>query len=268
MGGLTFSQKNKAGRSGTGQIVCRGRGGGAARRLRHLQSIQQTGGNYRILRLEYDPTRTSWLALMTDKTGDLHYRRVPEGVQGGNWLDVFDSPRQASEVDSNRYRTAVKARSDNRADGKITLPMKYIPNGTMVHNIEVKPGTGPKYCRSAGTGARVYQAYQEGYVQIKLPSGEERLVPNECLATYGRTSVLDHKQVTLGKAGRRRLKGFRPKVRGVAMNSNAHPHGGGEARKPGRRMPTSPWGGLSLWTPTRSTKKSKRDPLLIKPRPR
>jgi len=264
--GLTFSQKLKAGRNQTGQIVCRGRGGGAARRLRHLQS-QPANGPHRILRFEHDPTRTAWLALMADEFGNLHYRVAPAYTSQGQFMDNWDEPDEAVDRVPRRYPTPRTVRR-YRYDGKVTMPMKHIPSGMVVHNVEAQPGQGPEYCRSAGTRARLYRTERPGYVHLRLPSGEERFLSNECRATYGLASVVEHKQTVIGKAGRRRLKGRRPKVRGVAMNPVDHPHGGGEGRSSGGRHSVTPKGIRTHWNPTRSLKKSKKDTLLIKPRPR
>jgi len=263
---LTFSQKQKAGRNQTGQIVCRGRGGGVPRRLRRVQ-LARTHGQHQILRFEHCPTRTSWLALTADESGELHYRTAPGHTASNAWMDYWDNPQEAVIADPERYPSLRQVRK-YRYDGKVTMPMKHIPSGMVVHNIEREPGRGPEYCRSAGTRARLYRTERKGYVHIRLPSGEERFLSDECLATYGVASAPEHKRLVIGKAGRRRLKGRRPKVRGVAMNPVDHPHGGGEGRSSGGRCSVTPKGTRTHWNPTRSLKKSKADVFLIKPRPR
>merc|ERR1712072_359569 len=263
---LTFSQKQKAGRNQSGKIVVRGRGGGAARRLRRLRSVQ-TGGAHRILRFEHDPTRSSWLALITDEFGELHYRAAPAYTDRGDWMDIWNHPKEAMDRSPERYPSPRSVRRFHH-DGKVTMPMKQIPSGMVVHNIEREPGRGPEYCRSAGTRARLFRTERKGYAHIRLPSGEERFLSDECQATYGVASVVEHKRLEIGKAGRRRLKGRRPKVRGVAMNPVDHPHGGGEGRSSGGRCSVTPKGTLTHWNPTRSLKKTKGDRFLIKPRPR
>jgi large subunit ribosomal protein L2 len=263
--GLTFSQKNKAGRNYLGKIVTRGRGGGVARRKRQLQK-NHLSGTYRILRLEYDPTRSAWLSLTADSEGNLSYQTAPNKFSGGDWVDVWTKPQEAIEHSPHRYASE-RTVQRSREDGTVTLPIKHIPSGTTIYNIEVIPGKGPKYCRSAGTGGRVFRTERKGYVHLQLPSGEHRYVPEACTATFGAVSVGNHKLESFGKAGRRRLKGHRPKVRGVAMNPVDHPHGGGEGRSSGGRPSTTPWGKRTHWNPTRRRNKHSDD-LLITPRPK
>ncbi len=258
---LTSFQKIKSGRNNTGQIVVRHRGGGVARRLRSV-SWNASSGSYKVLRLEYDPTRSSWLALLADSKGKLSYRIAPSNCSSGSNMDVWSTLHEAMDSSPDRY-TGERSVQRHRSDGSVTLPIKYIPSGTSVHGIERSPGMGPLYARTAGSKATLYRTDKEGYVHIVLPSGESRYFPEDCLATFGSVGVENHKLEVLGKAGRRRNKGFRPRVRGVAMSHHDHPMGGGEGRSSGGQPSVSFTGKLVHWNPTRSRKKKKNDKLLI-----
>ena len=193
-------------------------------------------------RLEYDPNRTAFIALLKYEDGELAYILAPQR------LSVGDTVVAGSAVD---------IRPGN------AMPLKNIPVGTIVHNVELKPGKGGQMARSAGAYVALV-GKDQGYVQLKLPSGEVRLVRGECMATVGAVSNQDHQNVKLGKAGRKRWQGKRPAVRGVAMNPIDHPHGGGEGRTSGGRHPVTPWGKPTKGKRTRSNKRT--DKLIMRRR--
>ncbi len=225
----------EAGRNYQGKITVRHRGGGA-KRLYRLIDFKRDKDNIpaRVAAIEYDPNRTSRIALLHYADGDKRYILAPADLRVG------DTIYSGAEVD-------VKPGN--------CLPLRNIPPGTMIHNIELQVGRGGVLVRSAGSSAQLL-VKENQVAHIRLPSGEVRLVSLECRATIGQISNIDHENVSLGKAGRRRLSGWRPAVRGVAMNPVDHPHGGGEGRSPvGMPSPVSPWGKPSLGFKTR--KKSK-----------
>ncbi len=245
---LVRGGRSKAGRNFQGKITTRHRGGGVKRLLRMLDSRRDKYGvTARVVALEYDPGRTANLALLSYRDGEKRYILAPEGLRVGQ------------EVVS--AKTAVEAKVGNR------LPFKFIPAGLQVHDIELTPGQGGAMVRSAGSWA-TFMSIEGDQARLKLPSGEVRSVSVDCLATIGQVGNIDHANVRLGKAGRRRHLGFRPSVRGKAMNPVDHPHGGGEGHNPiGMKHPKTPWGKPALGVPTRKrTKASNR--FIISRRPK
>ncbi len=231
---LTVSKSKKAGRNVYGRITVRHRGGGHKQKVRVVdfkrqkQDIPAT-----VTAIEYDPKRSARLALLTYADGVKSYIIAPLGVKVGDKLVSG---------------AGVDIRPGN------CLPVDNIPVGTMIHNIEMQPGKGGQLVRSAGTSAQLL-AKEGEYAQIRMPSGEIRLVNKRCFAVIGQVGNVEHGQVKLGKAGRKRHIGFRPAVRGSAMNPNDHPHGGGEGRSPiGMPGPKSPWGKPTLGYKTRRNK--------------
>lgn len=245
---LTRGYAASAGRNNQGKITVRHRLGGAKKLLRVVDFMREKYDvPARVTALEYDPTRTAHLALLVYKDGDKRYIISPNGLKVG---DTIMSSRNLIEiVPGNR------------------LPLKHIPTGLQVHAVELTPGQGAILVRSAGSWATL-MAVEAGLARLKLPSGETRLVPDSSLATIGQVGNIDHANVRLGKAGRMRYLGFRPSVRGKAMNPVDHPHGGGEGHNPiGMKHPKTPWGKPALGVPTRRrTKASNR--LIISRRPK
>ena len=222
----------------------RHRGGGAKRKLRVIDfKRDKTGVPGRVAAIEYDPNRSARIALIYYADGDKRYILAPVGL---NIDDTVISGPDAEVKPGN------------------ALPLKIIPNGTLVHNIEMEKGRGGQMVRSAGTAAQLM--VKEGdYVLIRMPSGEMRRVRGECMATIGQVGNTDHQNIELGKAGRKRLMGWRPTVRGSAMSPRDHPHGGGEGRSPiGMPGPKTPWGKPALGYRTRKQKAS--DKLIVKRR--
>jgi large subunit ribosomal protein L2 len=235
---LVAPLKRKAGRSNQGKITVRHRGGGAKRRLRVLDfKRDKPGVPGRVAAIEYDPNRSARIALIHYADGDKRYILAP------NELKVDDSIKSGPEAE-------VKPGN--------ALPLKLIPAGTMIHNIEMVAGKGGQLVRSAGVAAQL-MAKEGNYALIRLPSGEVRRLSIDCLATIGQVGNVDHRSVNLGKAGRKRWMGWRPTVRGSAMNPRDHPHGGGEGRAPvGLPGPKTPWGKPALGYRTRPAKASDR----------
>ena len=239
---LLVSLSKKAGRNNQGRITVRHQGGGAKRKYRIIdfkrdkRDIEGT-----VATIEYDPNRTANIALINYKDGEKRYIIAPKGLKVGD-----------------------KVMSGENADIKTgnALPLMNIPVGTVVHNIELKPGKGAQIARSAGNSAQILG--REGkYVMLRLNSGETRLVLGTCIATIGEVGNTDHELVNYGKAGRKRHMGIRPTVRGSVMNPNDHPHGGGEGRAPiGRKGPLTPWGKPALGYKTRKNKKAS-DKLIV-----
>lgn len=233
---LLASLDKKAGRNSYGRITVRHRGGGNRRKYRIIDfKRDKQGMNATVLTLEYDPNRSSFIALVQYEDGEKRYIIAPDG------LKVGDTVRAGSDAD-------IKPGN--------ALALADIPVGTVIHNIEMHPGKGAQMVRSAGNMAQL-MAKENGMALIRLPSGELRNVAVNCMASIGTVSNLDHENVNLGKAGRTRHLGVRPTVRGSVMNPNDHPHGGGEGKSPvGRPGPVTPWGKPALGYKTRSTKKS------------
>ncbi len=245
---LLFGKRQSGGRNNQGKITVRHRGSGVKRSLR-LVDFKRIKYDIpaRVEAIEYDPNRTANLARLCYRDGSRHYMVAPDGLKEN---DKVISSRQA-----------IEPKVGNR------LPLQYIPAGLSVHDIELHPGRGSVMVRSAGTWA-VLMSVEAGYARLKLPSGEIRNVPAEASATIGQVSNIDHANVRLGKAGRKRLMGWRPSVRGKAMNPVDHPHGGGEGHNPiGLKHPKTPWGKPALGVPTRKTTKSSSR-LIISRRPK
>jgi large subunit ribosomal protein L2 len=229
---LTTGARKKGGRNNYGRLTVRHRGGGHKRRFRIIDfrrdKVDVPG---KVVSVEYDPNRSARIALISYLDGEKAYILWPDGLKVGETIVAGDR---------------VDIRPGN------CMPLKNIPMGTMVHNVEMKIGKGGQIIRSAGTYGQL-MAKDQGYVQLKLPSGEVRSVIDRCRATIGQVGNLDHENISLGKAGRTRRLGRRPKVRGVVMNPVDHPHGGGEGRTSGGRHPVTPWG-----VPTKGYKTRKR----------
>mgnify|MGYP001047022798 CR=1 FL=1 len=237
--------KKNGGRNAQGKITVRHRGGGAMRKYRIIDFKRNKDGvPAKVATIEYDPNRSANIALLHYADGEKRYILAP------NHLKVGD-----------------KVESGEGADIKVgnTLPLKSIPVGTVVHNIEMKPGKGGQIARSAGNSAQL-MAKEGKYALLRLPSGEIRYILIECRATVGQVGNLDHENISIGSAGRKRHMGIRPTVRGSAMNPNDHPHGGGEGRAPiGRPGPVTPWGKPTLGYKTRQKNKAS-DKMIVKRR--
>lgn len=232
---LTEGLRKKGGRNNTGRVTVRFRGGGHKRRYRLVDfKRNRMDVPATVERLEYDPNRTAFIALVRYEDGQRSYILAPQRLAAG---DVVIASEKADIKPGN------------------AMPLKNIPVGTVVHNVELKAGKGGQLARSAGTYVQLV-GKDQGYAQIRLSSGELRLVRGECMATIGAVSNPDQQNVSLGKAGRMRWLGFRPHVRGVAMNPIDHPHGGGEGRTSGGRHPVTPWGKPTKGKKTRSNKKT------------
>jgi large subunit ribosomal protein L2 len=232
---LVSGMNKRGGRNARGKITIRHRGGGHKRRYREIDFKRDKFGiPGRIDSIEYDPNRSARIALVVYADGDKRYIIAPLGVQVGD--KVISS-------------TTADIRPGN------TLPLRQIPQGTLIHNVELQSGKGGQVVRSAGTSAQILAKEDKDYATVRLPSGEERLIRQECLATIGQVGNVEHGNVKLGKAGRNRHLGIRPAVRGSAMNPNDHPHGGGEGRSPvGMPGPKTPWGKPALGRRTRHNK--------------
>jgi len=241
---LLLPLKKKAGRNSQGRITVRHRGGGAKRRLRILDfKRDKVSIPGRVAAIEYDPNRSANIALIYYADGEKRYILAPLG------LNVGDS---------------IKSGEDAEVKLGNTLPLKLIPSGTLIHNIELNRGRGGQLVRSAGAAAQLMVKEGE-YALVRLPSGEVRRIRSECLATIGQVGNVDHQNIKLGKAGRKRWLGWRPTVRGSAMNPRDHPHGGGEGRCPiGMPGPKTPWGKPALGYRTRKAKAS--DKMIVKRR--
>src|SRR5215469_1287192 len=233
---LTEGKREKGGRNNHGRITVRWRGGGHKQRLRTVDFKRQKEGAAEVVRLEYDPNRSAFIALIKYGDGELSYILAPQRLAAGD-----------------------KVVSGERVDVKPgnAMPMRSIPVGTIIHNVEMKPGKGGQLARSAGTFAQLV-GRDAGYALLRLASGEVRMVRAECMATIGAVSNPDRQNVSIGKAGRNRWLGKRPVVRGVAMNPIDHPHGGGEGRTSGGRHPVTPWGKGTKGTKTRHNKATDR----------
>nr|YP_007890485.1 ribosomal protein L2 [Andalucia godoyi]AGH23979.1 ribosomal protein L2 [Andalucia godoyi] len=218
---LTVGLSKSGGRNNLGRITTRHRGGGHKRKYRFLDFQRNQIQEGKVLRLEYDPNRTGFLALLKNEDEKLSYILAPQGLQEGQILT-----------------------SGETGDIQVgnTLSLKNIPIGTTLHNIEIYPGRGGQLCRAAGAQAQLIKKNEDGYGMIRLVSGELRLISLECKATIGSVSNADHQNICLGKAGRSRWLGRRPSVRGVAMNPVDHPHGGGQGKTSGGRPSVTPWG--------------------------
>ncbi len=241
---LTNLSKN-GGRNNYGRITVRHRGGGNKRKYRIIDFKRNKIGAATVIGIEYDPNRSANIALVQYEDGEKRYFLAPLGVTDGNVL-VTD-PNGADIKPGN------------------AMQIQFIPVGTLIHNIELMPGKGGQLVRSAG-GAAQLMSKEEKYAQVRLPSGEVRYIRLNCMATIGQVGNLDHENISIGKAGRKRHMGIRPTVRGSVMNPNDHPHGGGEGRSPiGRPGPVTPWGKPALGLKTRK-KKNVSDKFIVKRR--
>ena len=240
---LTVLKKN-AGRNSYGRITVRHKGGGNRRKYRIIDFKRNRTDAAVILGIEYDPNRSANIALIQYEDGEKAYIIAPEGLKVGEKVEMNDT-----------------------ADIKVgnCLPIANIPVGTYIHNIELHPGRGGQLVRSAGMGAQL-MAKENGYAQVRLPSGEVRMIALNCKAVIGIVGNSDHENIKIGKAGRTRHMGIRPTVRGSVMNPCDHPHGGGEGKSPiGRPGPVTPWGKPALGYKTRS-KKNKSNKFIVKRR--
>lgn len=232
---LTQGLCKKSGRNNHGRITSRRRGGGCKRLYRLVDfKRDKVGIQARVAQIEYDPNRTARIALLHYMDGEKRYILAPVGIKQG---DIIETGEHADIKPGN------------------SLPMIHIPVGTLIHNIELNPGRGGQFCRSAGTYAQLI-AKEDKYVLLRMPSGEVRKLLASGRATVGQVGNIHHENISLGKAGRSRWLGRRPKVRGVAMNPVDHPLGGGEGRSSGGRHPVSPWGMPTKGYKTRNKKKS------------
>lgn len=230
--------KSKGGRNNRGVVTMRHQGGGHKRRYRVIDFRRDKWGvPARVTTIEYDPNRSARIALLTYQDGEKRYILAPAEIKVGD--TVMSGPN-------------AEVRPGN------ALPIRNIPLGSVIHNIELYPGRGGQFVRSAGNAAQLL-AKEGALAQIRLPSGEVRYIDMNCLATIGAVSNPDHANTTLGKAGRRRWLGIRPSVRGIAMDPSAHPHGGGEGRSPiGMKAPKTPWGKPALGKKTRNHKQTNK----------
>ena len=242
---LVVTLKKNGGRNNQGKITVRHHGGGAKRKYRIIDFKRDKDGVVgTVASIEYDPNRTANIALIQYADGEKRYIIAPKGLKVGN-----------------------KIESGENADIKVgnALPLKNIPEGTVVHNIELKAGKGGQMARSAGSSVQIL-GHEGKYTLLRLTSGEVRKVLSECRATIGEVGNEDYELVNIGKAGRKRHMGIRPTVRGSVMNPNDHPHGGGEGRAPiGRKGPVTPWGKPALGYKTRKNKKYS-DKLIVRRR--
>lgn len=235
--------KKNSGRNNNGRITVRHRGGGNRRKYRVIDFKRNKDGmNAQVLTLEYDPNRSAHIALVQYEDGEKRYIIAPNGLQVG------DTIRSGADADIKEGNA---------------LPMSAIPQGTLIHAIEMYPGKGAQLVRSAGNVAQL-MAKENGYALVRLPSGEMRKLPENCKATIGQVGNIDHENVNYGKAGRVRNMGWRPTVRGSVMNPCDHPHGGGEGKSPvGRPGPVTPWGKPALGYKTRKKHKAS-DKMIVK----
>ena len=241
---LTRPGRAITGRNNVGRVTVRHRGGGHKRLYRIIDFRRdKTGVPGRVDSIEYDPNRSARIALIVYADGDKRYILAPLGLKVGS--QIMAGPEAEVRVGN-------------------ALPLKNIPLGTVVHNVELQPGRGGQMARSAGVGAQL-MAKEGDYAMLRLPSGELRRVLMVCMATVGQVGNTEHANINMGKAGRRRWLGWRPSVRGVAMEPNSHPHGGGEGRTPvGMPGPKTPWGKPAMGYKTRKNKRT--DKLIVRRR--
>ena len=241
---LITTKKKHAGRNSYGKITVRHHGGGNKVKYRIIDFKRQAEGAATVIGVEYDPNRTAYIALLQDEAGKRSYIVAPAGITDG---DVVYSGAGADIKPGN------------------TLPIANIPVGTFIHNIELYPGKGAQMVRAAGAQAQL-MAKENGMAQVRLPSGEVRVVRLDCKATIGQVGNIEHDLIQIGKAGKKRHMGIRPTVRGSVMNPCDHPHGGGEGRAPiGRSGPVTPWGKPALGYKTRN-KKARTNKFIVKRR--
>ena len=242
---LLVSLKKNSGRNSYGRITVRHRGGGVRTKYRVIDFKRNKADiSATVESIEYDPNRSAFIALLKYEDGEKRYILQPSGLKVGD--------------------TVISGEKEDIKPGN-AMPLKNIPVGTIVHNVELYPGRGGQLARAAGNSAQL-MAKEGVYALLRLPSGELRNVSADCMATIGQVGNLDHENVKIGKAGRKRHMGWRPTVRGSVMNPNDHPHGGGEGKSPiGRPGPVTPWGKPALGYKTRKTKKQS-DKLIVKRR--
>ena len=241
---LTVIKKKHSGRNSYGRITVRHKGGGNKIKYRIIDFKRADETPAKVVGVEYDPNRTAYIALLENENGDKSYIIAPVGLTDG--MTVYSG-----------------ADADIKPGN--TLPVANIPVGTMIHNIELYPGKGAQLVRSAGVFAQLI-AKENGVAQVRLPSGEVRIVRLDCKATIGQVGNIEHDTIKIGKAGKKRHMGIRPTVRGSVMNPCDHPHGGGEGKSPiGRPGPVTPWGKPALGYKTRAKHKSS-DKLIVKRR--
>ena len=240
---LLAKKKKHSGRNSYGRITVRHKGGGNKKKYR-IVDFKRKSAKATVVGIEYDPNRTAYIALLQDDEGNRSYIVAPVGVTDG---DVLYTGADADIKPGN------------------SLPLANIPVGTFIHNIELYPGKGGQLVRSAGVAAQL-MAKENGMAQVRLPSGEYRLIRLNCKATIGQVGNIEHDTVKIGKAGKKRHMGIRPTVRGSVMNPCDHPHGGGEGKSPiGRPSPVTPWGKPALGYKTRK-KKNRTDKFIVKRR--
>ena len=241
---LVVTKKKHAGRNSYGKITVRHQGGGNKQKYRLIDFKRNADESAKVIGVEYDPNRTAYIALLENEAGKKSYIIAPVGLTDG---DVVTAGANADIKPGN------------------VLPIAQIPVGTIIHNIELYPGKGAQLVRSAGAFAQL-MAKENGTAQVRLPSGEVRIVRLDCKATIGQVGNLEHETIKVGKAGKTRHKGIRPTVRGSVMNPCDHPHGGGEGKSPvGRPGPVTPWGKPALGYKTRN-KKARTNKFIIKRR--
>jgi len=233
---LIIAKKGAVGRNNQGRITTRHRGAGAKRHLRLINFKLPAGTEATIEQIEYDPNRSAYIARIKDNSGGYHYILAAKGMRAGRKITVAEEG-------------AIRVGNH--------LPLKNIPTGTTIHAIELQPGKGAQLVRSAGAGARL-TAKEGKYAQIRLPSGEIRLINLEAMATIGSVGNEQHQNVQLGKAGRKRHMGIRPTVHGKAMNPADHPMGGGEGKSGPGRIPRTPWGQVAIGRKTRRRRASNK----------
>jgi len=241
---LTEGLKKSGGRNNSGKITTRHIGGGHKRRYRMVDfKRRKFEVSATVDRIEYDPNRTAFIALLKYDDGDVAYILAPQRLKVGD-------------------RVIAGEKADIKPGN--AMPMKSIPVGTIIHNVELKPGKGGQMARSAGAYVQLV-GKDQGMALLRMPSGEQRLVRAECMATIGAVSNPDNQNQNLGKAGRKRWMGVRPTVRGVSMNPIDHPHGGGEGRTSGGRHPVTPWGKPTKGKRTRTNKRTQK--MILRRRP-
>ena len=241
---LVVIKKKFAGRNSYGRITVRHRGGGNKLKYRIIDFKRMSTAPATVIGIEYDPNRSAYIALLQNEAGEKSYIIAPVGLKDGD--TVYTGP-------------------DADIKPGNTLPIENIPVGTFIHNIEIYPGKGAQLVRSAGVAAQLISK-ENGVAQVRLPSGEVRIIRLDCKATIGQVGNIEHDTVKIGKAGKKRHMGIRPTVRGSVMNPCDHPHGGGEGKSPiGRPSPVTPWGKPALGYKTRS-KKARTDKFIVKRR--
>ena len=241
---LTVIKKKHAGRNSYGKITVRHHGGGNKIKYRIIDFKRMNEAPATVIGIEYDPNRSAYIALLQNEAGDKSYIIAPVGLKDGD---------------------VVYTGADSDIKPGNTLPIENIPVGTFIHNIELYPGKGAQLVRSAGVAAQLISK-ENGIAQVRLPSGEVRMIRLDCKATIGQVGNIEHDTVKIGKAGKKRHMGIRPTVRGSVMNPCDHPHGGGEGKSPiGRPTPVTPWGKPALGYKTRN-KKARTDKFIVRRR--